>query len=70
MVGEHTLRKIKVKLLQRNLPKEEEQLVKDLIHQVAVARSHVDVVVNMGMCMPKEALKEEANKELAQAEGY
>ena len=30
----------------------------------------MDAAVNMGLCIPKEALKEAANKELAQAEDH
>ena len=47
--------------------KEEVQLAKDVMHQVAASLSHVDVAINMEMCIPVEALKEEPNKELAQA---
>ena len=50
--------------------KEEVQLAKDVMHQVAASLSHVDVAINMEMCIPKEALKEEANKELAQANDH
>ena len=46
-----------------------EQLAKALIHQFAASQSHVDLAVNMGMCIPNAALKG-ANKELAQAKDH
>lgn len=66
-VGVAYIKKDKVGTVKEESTKEEVQLAKDLIHQVAASLSHTDVAINMEMCIPVEALKEEANKEFAQA---